>query len=197
MTFAPNLKSYLGDSTKAVTPVCAPGDELQLTKSDGTALDAAVLPSSAGTWILTAPANVKVLRQIALGLEYDGNAATTTGYPLVVPYVCARDNGISAATPAISDDCWRQLTVTDGTVSATALGGTAATGLVEAHGPLNGIQVHRGLVIQPEAVTANSGKLRKSYILNVAPYHWIMFEVAEQGDTTNRGKLRLFINGVA
>ena len=175
-----------------------PGSRYNLKRADGiTALDNSVLPSSAGTWILTEIVNVKKPRKLRVSIQYDGNAATTTGSPLIRVWTCAQALGATTSTPLFSDDVWENPLITDGSITATAVAGTKATGLVEAHGPLEGLQVFRGLTVQIPAVVANSGKLRKYFGLNVEYDSFLMFEVAEGGDVTNRGSLRLYVTAVA
>lgn len=175
-----------------------PGSRYNLKRADGvTALDGSVLPSSAGTWILTEIVNVKKARKLRVDIQYDANAATTTGSPLVRVWTCAQALGATTSAPLSTDDVWSGPLITDGTVTATAVAGTKAAGLVEAHGPLQGLQVHRELTLQVPAVVANSAKLRCHVVLNVETDSFIMFEVAEGGDVTNRGSLRLYVTGCA
>ncbi len=168
-----------------------PGDRNLLTDRSGAALDAVVLPSSASTWLLSQMVNVKPIRKLLVELQYDGHASTTTGYPLVRPLFCTQ-----AGQPLYSDDVWFGPLITDGSIAATAQAGTAI-GTAEAHGPLQGLQVHRELVLQPPAVVANNGKIRAGFLLDVGAARWVQFECAEQGDLVNRGKLRIYVCGIS
>lgn len=174
-----------------------PGSRLLLTDSAGAALDASVLPSSAGTWILTQIVTIKSVRKLRVEIQYDGHASTVAGSPLVRVWTTGKAVGDTTETPLSTDDVWSGPLITDGSVTATAVAGTKATGLAEAHGPLQGLQAHRELTLQVPAVVANSGKLRMHFVLNVETDSHIMFEVAENGDTTNRGKLRIYLTGSA
>lgn len=169
-----------------------PGDRNLLKDYTGAALDASVLPASSGTWLLSAIVGVRECRKLRVELQYDAHASTTTGSPLVRVWTSAKRD-----LPLYTDDVWSGPLITDGSLTATAVAGTKATGLAEAHGPLQGLQVHRELTMQVPAVVANSAKLRMHFTLNVECDQWVMFECAENGDTTNKGKLRIYVVGCA
>lgn len=171
-----------------------PGARLLLTARNGAALDAAVLPLSSATWLLSQAINVRGVRKLLVDVQYDA-AAATGGFPLIRPLVTSMET-TDGADPLYTDDVWSGPLITDGIVTPTALGGTMATGLVEAHGPLQGLQVHREFVMQLPAITANSAKLRASFQLQVDPFLFVRFEVAE-GAGANPGSLRLYVTGSA
>lgn len=122
-------------------------------------------------------------RTITLFLSYD--PAAIGGYPVIIPLVSC-----SAAVPANNDDSWFQVPISDGTFTVSTLTGALPAGADFTVAPGVGVSQVRGLAIQPcAAAAAGTNEVRVAVTLNIAPYRFFQFVVAEVGATGSPGAL--------
>lgn len=178
-----------------VPPLPQPLPAIALLDSAGAAFDATALPASSA-WRQSEMLNVERVRRVTIRLAYNASASTTTGYALVQVYCCGKPkDATTGAEPLITDDVWYSPMITDGVITATATAGTLPTGADWSNGPLFGRQIHRPLVLQPPAAVAHSDKLRMKFTIDVTDEFFVYVIASEVGDTTNRGTLKIEVNG--
>lgn len=186
--------SIYGNVSNGSTPLASAGNRQVLKTAAGVAFSGSagttVLPAS-GAWTQSEIINVKQLRRVTLEVLYNAHASTTTGYAEIIPILCQQE-----ALPAIGDDVWFPLGITDGAVTAGALAsGTIGTGSDYTITQSWGKVVYRPLVIQAGAALANSDKIRIKVDIDVTDSSWFALQAREAGDTTNRGILNLALVG--
>lgn len=138
--------------------------------------------AASGAWTRSSIVEVRGARRITLMVDYD--PAAISGYPVIIPLVsCA------TVQPAAGDDSWFRPTVWDGSVTAAALTGTLATGTDFTISQNNGIVLMHPLAIRFAAASAATDEYRPAVPIDVTPYRWFHFQVAEVGATANPGTL--------
>lgn len=176
-------------------PTPYPSPMVALNDSAGAAFDATALPAS-GAWRQSEMLNVEHMRRVTFRLSYNASASTTTGYPLIQVYACGYPlDPATGLEPLIGDDVWHAPMITDGSVTATTTTGTLPTGADWTNGPLFNLQSQRTLLLKPSAAVANSDKVRQKFSVDVTDDFFVYIIAAEVGDTTNRGTLKIWVNG--
>jgi hypothetical protein len=167
---APRLES-------PATPVAAAGPV-------GTLFTEAALAAS-GDWTRgTGVLDVQNCRSLALFCKY--NPAAIGGYPHIVLLVSNAQDA-----PAVGDDSWYALPMTDGTMTEVTLDTGLPSGADFTAAPGWGEVLVRGLVLRPDAADAASDEIRQAIEVRVAPYRWVQLMVAEKGVTASPGTLQV------
>lgn len=186
-------------------PIPALGQRYQMLVSSGSSgvgsgsLGANTLPAFSGTFLQSETIDCVAWDAALLEIQYNGNASSTTGFPWIIPLgstVPQQSTSTQASPPLLTDDVWTQFPVTDGAVTPTFITGSLGYGSGSSAGSAHGVQKVYGLVIQPESVVSGSTKIRMSVNLKTRAYRFLSFAVAEKGDTTNPGKLDIWITGI-
>lgn len=138
--------------------------------------------ATSGAWTRSDIVNVERFRTITLFVDYDPDASSTAAYPAIVGLVSN-----SQEEPAAGDDEWYQIPVWDGSLTAGTLAGTLPTGADYTIAQDQGVALVYGLAIRLAASSAASNEYRQAIVIDVAPYKYFHFIVAEVGDTTNPG----------
>lgn len=189
------IRQIFNSVVYGVLPPRLPLPMFALNDSAGAAFDATTLPAS-NAWRQSEMIGVKLASRVTFRLSYNAHASTTTGYPLLMVLACGYElDPATGLAPLIGDDVWHSPMITDGSITATATTGTLPTGADWTNGPLLGLQVHRPLVLQPPAAVANSDKLRMKFTVDVTDDFYVYIIAQEKGDSTNRGTLKIWVNG--
>lgn len=168
-----------GDEAHSASPRAAKGVKQTLL--------AATACAASGAYVNAGRINLDGARQIGIMIDYDTHASSTTGRPAMYVMVSA-----SEVAPAAGDDDWFILTVNDGSVTSTALGGAVPSGADYTATPNWGLVVQDKLLLTTRATTAGSDELRQAWTINVTPWRWMQIAYGEHGDTTNAGTLAIF-----
>jgi hypothetical protein len=138
--------------------------------------------AASGAWTRSDIVSVEGARRVVLEIDYD--PAGTSGYPVIVPLVSN-----TVAAPAAGDDSWFQMPVWDGSVTAGALTGTLPTGADYTLSQPQGVAITYGLAVRLSAAAGATDEFRQALVLDVTPYRWFHFIVAEVGATGTPGTL--------
>lgn len=140
---------------------------------------------AAGAYARTDVVSVKDARTLAISIAYD--AAGAGGYPVLIPLASNAEE-----EPAVGDDAWFTVPVSDGLVTTTTLAGALASGADFTQAPGLGLVDVRGTAIKPMAgASGASDEVRVLVLLHVAPYRWIHFQIAEVGATGTPGAAKI------
>lgn len=168
----------MGHKTHATSPIATPGP---LTAMWSTAGAEKALAASGAYSFSDVIVPCAEERTITLLVSYD--AAAAGGYPVIIPL------GSCASTqPAAGDDSWFVLPASDGTWTNTVLSGAVPTGADWTQNPGMGLAEVRCIAIKPMAAAVGTGdELRIAITLNVAPFRYFQFAIAEVGATGSPG----------
>lgn len=135
---------------------------------------------ASGAYARSSIVPVQGARKITLFVEYD--PAASSGYPMIVPLVSS-----AADAPAAGDDSWFQVPVSDGALTPGALSGTLPAGADYTLAQPQGVAIVYGLAVRLAAAAGATNEYRQAITIDVSPYRWLHFLVAEVGATGSPG----------
>lgn len=170
----------MGHKNNAMSPIATPGPLTTMWSTAGA--EKALAASGAYTFSdVIVPCAEE--RTITLLVSYDSAAAG--GYPVIIPL-----GSCASSSPAAGDDSWFTLPASDGTWTNTVLAGAVPSGADWTQNPGLGLSEVRGTAIKPMAAAVGTGdELRIAIVINVAPFRYFQFAIAEVGNTGNPGSV--------
>lgn len=170
----------MGHKNNAMSPIATPGPLAAMWSTAGA--EKALAAAGAYTFSdVIVPCAEE--RTITLLVAYDSAAAG--GYPVIIPL-----GSCASSQPAAGDDSWFVLPASDGTWTNTVLAGAVPSGADWTQNPGMGLSEVRCLAIKPMAGAVGAGdEVRIAITLNVAPFRYFQFAVAEVGATGTPGAL--------
>ncbi len=152
----------------------------ELLDSGGATIYATVLPA-AGAKRTSEVVSKEPGDFVGVECYYTGGAGATIGAAHI------RVRGSSAASkPATTDPVWQDLGMSDGTITARQFAGAGAN--------LGEVLLQATLLRTPP--TAATLVSTTGAVMRAKGFKWIYVEVAEIGDTTNRGTLKIILTAI-
>jgi hypothetical protein len=168
----------MGQKTNTMSPIATPGPLTTMWSTAGA--EKALAASGAYTFsdVIVPCAEERI---ITLLVAYDSAAAG--GYPVIIPL-----GSCATSQPAAGDDSWFILPASDGTWTNTVLAGAVPSGADWTQNPGMGLSEVRGIAIKPmAAAVGTSDEVRIAITLNIAPFRYFQFAIAEVGNTGSPG----------